>query len=68
MPQFNERIEFTIEGDAILVGDSNPQAEGGIAASLVVAGETPGEIIIHANSGKLISGTFVINTKSTINH
>ncbi len=65
---YNGELAFTVDGDAIIVGNSNPKAEAGIATVLVIAGNNPGEIKISANSEQMISGSLTLSTKPTINN
>lgn len=62
-----QKIYFTIEGDAEIVGEgdllaeTNPAwAEAGIASIYVKAGNTPGEITIYASGKGLIEGKFAL--------
>lgn len=57
---FAGKVNFEISGDAYIIGNISPQAEGGIATVLVMAGADPDEISITAVSGELQSEPFFI--------
>ncbi len=60
---FSDHIKFELAGDAAIIGEHKPRAEGGIATVLVMAGEDPDDIIISAVSGDLKSDPFGISTE-----
>ncbi len=60
---FSSKVKFKISGDATIIGDISPNAEGGIATVLVRAGADPGEISIKAISGELQSEPKSITTE-----
>jgi beta-galactosidase len=54
-------ISFSVEGDAKVIGDNPACAEAGIAAILLKAGNTTGEIMIKADSKNLVHANLKIN-------
>ena len=60
---FSGNVQFKISGDASIIGNIYPRAEGGIATALVMAGANPDEITVTALSGSLQSEPIVISTK-----
>lgn len=49
VPDATHPIQFSVEGDAELIGQNPIHAEAGTATILLRAGRSPGEIVIHAN-------------------
>ncbi len=61
---FSGNIRFEVSGDAAIIGNISPPAEGGIATVLVMAGDEPGDnISLSAVSGDLHTEPFVMHTK-----
>jgi beta-galactosidase len=60
---FSGNVHFEISGNATIIGNISPYAEGGIATVLVLAGADPGEIRITAASGELQSDAKSITTE-----
>ena len=60
---FSGNVQFEISGDALIIGNNFPPAEGGIATALVMAGALPDEITVTALSGTLQSEPLLIRSK-----
>jgi beta-galactosidase len=58
LPKATNKVKFTVEGDATIIGPPEINAEAGIATILVKAGETPGKIKITATANGLVQGEF----------
>jgi beta-galactosidase len=56
-------IEFTVTGNATIVGENPRAAEAGIATVLVKAGAKPGAVTISARTKGLKQATLVLNAK-----
>jgi len=56
-------VHFSVKGDAILVGNNPVQAEAGIAAILLKAGQNPGKVMVTATSGEMAEAEIMIQTK-----
>ena len=76
-PQFNNRINFSVEGEGIIaaVGNSNPismesfqqpyrKAYEGRCLVIIRSNKTAGQIILHASGKDLTSDRIVIKTNS----
>jgi len=61
IPDDRMAINFTIEGDAELIGDNPRKAEAGISTILLRAGKTSGVIKIKASGDGLTSGELEFN-------
>lgn len=61
IPEATNRVSFSIEGDAILVGNNPIEAEAGIASILIKAGKKGGKIKLSAASDGLKSTELLIN-------
>jgi beta-galactosidase len=61
IPDDSRAINFTIEGDAELIGDNPRKAEAGISTILLRAGKTSGVIKIKASGDGLTSGELEFN-------
>ena len=56
----DNNVTFSVEGDAELIGHNPKNAEAGIATILLRAGDTPGELVIRAQSDALESASYSI--------
>lgn len=56
-------VYFTVRGDATLVGENPVRAEAGIASIIVIAGTSPGKIMIRASSGSLAKAEIMTEVK-----
>lgn len=63
IPTYDEEVSFQISGDAKIIGNASPLAEGGVASVLVMAGNLSGEIGVSASSESLQSDSISINLK-----
>lgn len=52
-------VTFTVEGDAVLVGENPINSEAGIASILLKTGPKPGTVRIKAQSGELWGATML---------
>lgn len=57
LPDFAERIDLLITGDAEILNIGEVQAEAGIATTLIRIGKTGGSVSLDAKSGKGLRGT-----------
>jgi beta-galactosidase len=56
-------IEFSIKGDAVIIGDNPVKAEAGIAPVIIKSGTIPGKITIRAKAKGLSQAEIMIETK-----
>jgi beta-galactosidase len=56
-------IEFTVTGDAVIVGENPRAAEAGTAAILIKAGSKPGNITVSARTKGVKQGNLVLTSK-----
>lgn len=63
VPDAKNMINFKVTGNAVLVGSNPVKAEAGIAAILLKAGESAGEIRVSAYSESLKEGTMKVTIK-----
>lgn len=62
-PDFSEKMDVKITGDAKIVNVGSIKAEAGIATAVMRIGDTPGEITVSAKLGNgNLSGEFEFNT------
>jgi beta-galactosidase len=59
----SNQVDFSVSGDAEIIGPVSVSAEAGIATVLVKAGAKPGKITVRATSKGLHSGEMKINSK-----
>lgn len=67
VPDAENDISFTVEGDAELIGDNPISAEAGIATILLRAGDTPGTVTVTATNEDLKEATKPIEINSQNN-
>lgn len=63
IPDYDQKIQFSITGEATIIGNTEPTAEAGIASILVMASDNPDTVTITASSGDLKTETFSIITQ-----
>ncbi|WP_184542268.1 glycoside hydrolase family 2 protein [Mucilaginibacter sp. FT3.2] len=63
IPTAKDQIKLTVNGGAELVGNSDVNAEAGIAAFLIKAGAKVGEIHLSASANGLKPGTEMVSVK-----
>lgn len=65
IPVFNadSLVEFSLRGNAELIGKNPVRAEAGVASILLRAGTNPGKIMIRATSDKLSVAELMMETK-----
>ena len=56
-------VEFSVRGDAKLIGENPVKAEAGIATILLKAGTNPGKVMVRAVSGKISDAELMTETK-----
>ncbi|MFA5330239.1 MAG: glycoside hydrolase family 2 TIM barrel-domain containing protein [Prolixibacteraceae bacterium] len=60
IPDDKRAVKFTVEGNAELIGNNMPNAEGGISTILLKGGKDPGTVKINAMAEGLIMGELKI--------
>ena len=65
-PEAVNRVTFTVEGDAEIVGDNTVLAEAGIASLLVKAGREAGAIKVSARAEGLEAGSYTLQAVKEI--
>lgn len=63
VPDDNRPVKFSIEGSAELVGTNPIEAEAGIATIILKAGDTPGNLVIKAETEGLKPGSMSVEMK-----
>lgn len=63
IPDAENRITFSVEGSAQLIGDNPINAEAGIATILLRAGDTPGTVTVSATNEALKEATKQVEIK-----
>jgi beta-galactosidase len=60
---YNQVVDFSMKGNAIIEGPKSIAAEAGIAIILIKAGVKPGNIEITGKTGNLVSAMLKIKSK-----
>jgi beta-galactosidase len=56
-------VEFSVRGNATLIGDNPVRAEAGIATILLRAGTNPGKVMLRASSGTMSEAELMTETR-----
>lgn len=63
VPDAKNVIQFTVTGNAVLIGSNPVKAEAGIATILLKAGDLTGKVVVTASSENLKEGTIKVTIK-----